>query len=41
VIRDSFAAEIVISAQHSSRHFLWTVVIHAVMKWNTCILGQK
>jgi hypothetical protein len=38
VIRHSFAAQIVICAQHPTRYFLWAVVIHTIVIWKTSVL---
>jgi hypothetical protein len=41
VIRDSFAALIIVGAQHPTRYFLWTAIMAAVVISNTFILPQK
>src|ERR1700683_183831 len=41
VIRDSFAAQVIVSAQDLSRYFLWSALIAAVVIGQTFILAQK
>ena len=41
VIRDSFAAQVIVGAQHLSRYFLWTAAVAAVLIWQTFVLAQE
>src|ERR1700721_347589 len=41
VIRDPFAAQVVVSIQYSSRYLLWAALIAAVVIRQTFILAQK
>ena len=41
VIRDSFAAQVVVGAQYLSRYFLWTAAIAAVLIRQTFVLAQE
>ena len=41
VIRDSFAAQVVVGAQYPSRHFLYTALVAAVVIGQALILAQK
>ena len=41
MIRDSFAAQVIVSAQDLSRYFLWTATIAAVVIRRTLILAQE
>src|SRR6266446_1348426 len=41
VIRDSFATQVVVGAQHPTRYFLWTAIIAVVVISHTSILPQK
>ena len=41
VIRDTFAAQVIVSTQYSSRYFLWAAVIAAVVIRQTFIFAQE